>query len=293
MSVSRAETAAMPEAEPSKTDKGENFPVASRLIAPRHRAIVLAFYRFARAADDIADSPIIAADDKIARLDLFEDTLLGRSDKVASALPLRAALAETGVTPRHALDLLVAFRMDATKLRYADFDELMHYCRYSAAPVGRFVLAVHGEAETTWPANDALCAALQIINHLQDCGKDYREIDRVYLPQDVLSRHGVGVEALGAPRASAALRAVLHEVATRNAALVAQGAALSPQVRDWRLCLETAIIAALARRLNGWLLARDPLAARVHLTKPEALLQAVLGLGSGVAGRFRGEKEAA
>ncbi len=293
MSVPAVDMALAPDVDPSKTDKGENFPVASRLIAPRHRATVLAFYRFARAADDIADSPTLDADEKIARLDLFEETLLGRSDQVASALPLRAALAQTGVTARHALDLLVAFRIDATKLRYADFDELMHYCRYSAAPVGRFVLAVHGEAETTWPANDALCAALQIINHLQDCGKDYREIDRVYLPQDMLARFDVGVDALGAPRASAGLLAVLREVATRNAALVAQGATLSPQVRDWRLCLETAVIASLARKLNGWLLARDPLAARVHLTKPEALLQALLGVGSGVAGRRRGARKAA
>ena len=83
------------------------------------------------------------------------------------------------------LDLLEAFRRDVTKLRYADWDELMDYCRYSATPVGRFVLDVHGESAPTWPANDALCAALQVINHLQDCAKDYREIDRVYLPLDV------------------------------------------------------------------------------------------------------------
>ncbi len=271
----------------SKTDKGENFPVASRLIASRHRETVLAFYRFARAADDVADSPNLPADEKISRLDAFEATLLGRSDAVADAVPLRAALDRTGLAPRHALDLLVAFRMDATKLRYADFAELLHYCRYSAAPVGRFVLAVHGEAETTWPANDALCAALQIINHLQDCGKDYREIDRVYIPTDVLARLGVGVEALGAPQASPPLREAVREVAVRNALIVAQGATLSPQVRDWRLCLETAVIAALARKLNGWLLARDPLSERVHLSKSGALLQALLGLGTGVAGRLR------
>ena len=62
----------------------------------------------------------------------------------------------------------------------------MDYCRYSAMPVGRFVLDVHGESRDLWPANDALCAALQVINHLQDCAKDYRELDRVYLPLDVL-----------------------------------------------------------------------------------------------------------
>lgn len=240
---------------------------------------MLAFYTFARTADDIADSPDLSPEEKVRRLDLFEATLLGQSDEVASARPLREALARTGVTPRHAQDLLVAFRMDATKLRYADFDELLHYCRYSAAPVGRFVLDVHGEAETTWPANDALCSALQIINHLQDCGKDYRLIDRVYVPQDMLAKHGARTEDLGADAATPALRACLAELAHRNAALVAHGEAFSPQVRDWRLRLETAIIGRLARKLNGWLEVRDPLAETVHLSKAGALWQALLGAG--------------
>ncbi len=267
----------------SKDDKGENFPVASILIAHQHRATVLAFYTFARAADDIADSPTLPPDEKIRRLDLFEATLLGQSDAAASALPLRAALAKTGLTPRHAQDLLVAFRMDATKLRYADFGELMHYCRYSAAPVGRFVLAAHGESETTWPANDALCSALQIINHVQDCGKDFRAIDRVYVPRDMLAAHGASTGDLGAAAATPALRACLHDLATRNAALVAEGATLSPQVRDWRLRLETAIIARLAGKLNGWLERRDPLSEPVHLSKTGALWQAVLGAAGSLA----------
>ena len=274
------------EVEASKDDKGENFPVASVLIAPRHREAVLAFYRFARAADDIADSSTLPADEKLRRLDAFEDTLLGRSDAVAAALPLRASLAKTGVAARHAQDLLVAFRLDATKLRYDNFDELAHYCRYSAAPVGRYVLDVHGEAETTWPANDALCAALQIINHLQDCGKDFREIDRVYVPLDMLDRHGADVAMLGAQKASAPLRACLRDLAERNAQLVAYGRQLPPQVRDWRLRLETAIIGRLAARLNGWLLTRDPLSEVVHLSKGAALWQAVLGAGGSLlAGR--------
>ena len=96
-------------------------------------------------------------------------------------LPLRAAIAERGLSPKHAQDLLTAFRMDASKHRYANWDELIHYCTYSANPVGRFVLDVHGESRATWPANDALCTVLQIINHLQDCGADYRRLEsRLY-----------------------------------------------------------------------------------------------------------------
>ena len=281
-----AERSVSVEVEASKDDKGENFPVASVLIAPRHREAVLAFYRFARAADDIADSATLSADEKIRRLDLFEASLLGHGDEVAVGRALRSSLRDTGVTARHAQDLLVAFRMDATKLRYATFDELLHYCRYSAAPVGRYVLDVHGEAETTWSANDALCSALQIINHLQDCGKDYRDIDRVYLPQDMLARHGADVAMLGGAAAPAPLRACLREVALRNAGLVEQGRRFSPQVHDWRLRLETAVIGQLAAKLNGWLVARDPLGDTVHLSKPAALWQAVLGAGGSLfAGR--------
>src|SRR6202167_6255635 len=95
------------------------------------------------------------------------------------------------IPPRHALDVLTAFRMDVTKLRYEDWDEVIHYCRYSAMPVGRFMLDVHGESPSTWPASDALCAGLQINNHLQDCGKDYRDLNRVYLPRDALAAAGV------------------------------------------------------------------------------------------------------
>lgn len=269
----------------TKDDKGENFPVASHLIAPKHRATILAFYRFARAADDIADSEVLTADEKVRRLDLFEATLLGRSDAADAAVPLRAALAATGVTPRHALDLLVAFRMDATKLRYADLDDLMRYCRYSAAPVGRFVLDVHHESETTWPANDALCSALQIINHMQDCGKDFRALDRVYVPQDMLARHGAEVDEFGASKGSAPLLAALHDLAGRNAGLVGRGREFSPQVRDWRLRLETAIIGQLAAKLNGRLMVRDPLSENVHLSKPAALFQAALGALGSLAAR--------
>ena len=109
-------------------------------------------------------------------------------------------LAERGLPPRHAQDLLIAFRMDVTKLRYQDWDELIHYCSYSAMPVGRFVLDVHGESRATWAANDALCAALQINNHLQDCGKDFRELNRVYIPLDAFAAAGAAPGDLGAAR---------------------------------------------------------------------------------------------
>lgn len=268
---------------PTKTHRDENFPVASRLIAARHRPAVLAFYRFARAADDIADDPKLTGEQKLAGLDRFEAALTGKTDDIEAARPLRAILAERGLSPRHALDLLHAFRMDAVKNRYENFDELMHYCAYSAAPVGRFVLDVHGESERTWLASDALCSALQIINHLQDCGADYRKLDRVYIPLDALAEAGADVKALGAGKASPALLSCLHRIAARTDDLVQIGKELPRMVQDLRLCLETAVIGRLAQILVKGLLHRDPLSDKVHLSKPHVLVLTLFGIGEGLA----------
>jgi squalene synthase HpnC len=245
----------------------ENFPVASRLIHPRHRGPILAFYEFVRVADDIADHPALPEAEKLALLDRLEQGLLGAPDAEPAAAHLAAAIAERSLSPRHAQDLLTAFRMDVTKLRYRDWDDLIHYCSYSAMPVGRFVLDVHGESRSTWPANDALCAALQIINHLQDCGKDFRGLNRVYIPQDALARHGTSVAALGEPKASPELQSCLRDLAERTAVLLGGADSFSVQVSDLRLGLEIAVIHRLAERLTQMLLRRDPLSERVHLGK--------------------------
>jgi hydroxysqualene synthase len=269
-----------------KTHRDENFPVASWLIAPRHRGVILAFYNFVRTADDIADHAQLGESEKLALLDRLEATLLGQGGDDPEGLALRSALAERGLAPRHAQDLLTAFRLDVTKRRYQDWDDLIGYCTYSAMPVGRFVLDVHGESRATWPASDALCAALQIINHLQDCGEDYRNLDHVYVPLDALGRAGLTVEALGAPKASPALRACLHDLAQRTGTLLRQGAPLSGEVRDTRLALEISVIHTLAQHLVGRLLAHDPLSEPVHLRKPGFALLGLIGIGKGALGRL-------
>src|SRR4051794_26868139 len=263
-----------------KTHRDENFPVASWIIHPRHRGLILAFYNFVRTADDIADHGSLDARTRLELLDELEAGLLDRGEGQREAVILREALAQRGMPPRHARDLLTAFRMDVTKLRYANWDELIHYCSYSAMPVGRFVLDVHGESTATWQASDAVCAALQINNHLQDCGKDFRELNRVYIPRDALARHGASVEQLGAPRASAALLACLHELAGKNEALLREGDALELRVADGRVACEIAVIQTYARQIVRLLKARDPLSERVHLGKA-----AMAGLAlSGIAG---------
>ena len=251
-----------------KTHRDENFPVASRLISARHRAPILAFYEFVRTADDIADHATLTAEQKVEKLDTLEADLIGSGDGDPVAVTLRRVLAERGLSPRHAQDLLKAFRLDATKLRYTDWDELIGYCAYSAMPVGRYVLDVHGESRSTWPASDAICAALQINNPLQDCGNDYRDLNRVYVPLDALTAHGASVEQLGAEKSTPQLRACLSDLAKRTKALLHEGDALSVMVEDRRLGLEIAVIQAFADRIADLLIARDPLSERVHLGKP-------------------------
>lgn len=270
-----------------KMHRDENFPVASRLIQHRHRDVVLAFYRFARAADDVADHATLTAEAKLALLDRLEHTLLGRDDSEPDALPLRASLAERKITARHAQDLLTAFRMDVTKLRYRDWDDLMDYCRFSAMPVGRFVLDVHGESHDTWPASDALCSALQVINHLQDCAADFRNLNRVYIPLDTFAAAGLTPEALGGPRAPQSLLLGIRGLAGRTAELLRRAAPLSSQVDDNRLGLEIAVILRLAWTLTGGLQRRDPLSQRVHLGAGGFAGVAALGMMQGMSLRLR------
>jgi farnesyl-diphosphate farnesyltransferase len=256
----------------SGKDRGdENFPVGV-IIRRDLRRHVHAYYAFARNADDIGDSPVLPPEEKIARLDHMEAVLLGARDGGSpSAAALRLSLGETGVDPRHATDLLIAFRQDATKRRYANWRELFDYCRVSAMPVGRYVLAVHGESADTHPPSDALCAALQVLNHLQDCQKDLHDLDRCYLPQDLMSAAGTEVAALSAKAETPALRQVFAALLDRCDALNAQAMALPRQVRDRRLRIETGIIANLARRLTARLRRQDPIAGRVKLTKVDAV----------------------
>ncbi len=243
----------------------ENFPVASWLIKPAYRAPILAFYRFALAADDVADHPTAAPDEKLRLLDEMERTLLGELDSAPEAFALRKVLNERSLSAQHAMLLLEAFRRDVTKLRYANWDELMDYCRYSAMPVGRFVLDVHREDRATWAWSDALCAALQVINHLQDSGKDYRELNRVYIPQDIFA----DVEALGAEKATPALQSAIATLARRTQDLLVEAKPFARHIRDKRLALEVSVIQTFAEDLDRRLQQRDPLSERVHHRKSE------------------------
>jgi len=268
-----------------KGHKDENFPVASFILKPQHRAVVMAFYAFARKGDDIADHPTEAPATKLELLETMRATLAGETDADPEALALRRHQLARGVAAQHGLDLLEAFRRDVTKTRYADWDELIDYCRYSAMPVGRFVLDVHGEDPALWPANDVLCAALQVINHLQDCGKDRAALDRIYVPLDALAAHGAAIEDLDARVATPGLKATIHDLAEKTAVLLDQSRPFAAGIKDGRLAYEVAVIQRLAEDLTGKLLRRDPLSERVHHTKVETLGLVALAAKDRLMGR--------
>lgn len=276
----------------------ENFPVGSFLIRKRLRRHVHALYRFARAADDVADNPALEPAAKVERLARMGEIVTGRIAgaqalaESANAVRLRESLEETGVTPRHALDLLKAFTQDALKTRYRDWNDLLAYCMLSAAPIGRHLLDLHGAGPGCRPAADALCNALQVVNHLQDCGADYTALDRVYLPTEDLAAEGARIEDLAAGRLTPALRRTLDRVIRPLEGLLAECADIVCQVEDTRIALECQVIRAMCVRLTERLKHEDPLATRVVLSKPAAGLLLVRAVAAGWWRRLPGARPA-
>ena len=274
-----------------KRASDENFPVGSLLLAPRVRPHVAIFYAFARAADDIADNPDLSSQEKIGRLERMAASIVGRGTvdpALDKAHRMRESLAETDIRPKHCLDLLAAFKQDAIKQRYRDWSELMDYCELSANPVGRYLLDLHGEPPQFYPAADALCTALQVINHLQDVQKDYRNLNRVYLPQDWLEGEDLDVSVLDTPQSNTALRRVLDLCLDGVADLLGPARELPDQLTDRRLAAESAVIVRVAMNLEKRLRHGDPLAERIAIPRLVFFRLAVAGaLGAFMRRRIR------
>ncbi|MBC3919468.1 squalene synthase HpnC [Undibacterium sp. CY18W] len=178
----------------------ENFPVASLLMPARLRPAVNVIYAFARSADDIADEGDASPEERLRQLAIYEAELDSIEKNSSSESQLFKALA--GVIHQYDLplqcfrDLLSAFKQDVVTTRYADFPGLLDYCARSANPVGTLMLHLYGEASTdNLRDSDAICSALQIINFWQDVAVDWQK-QRIYLPQDDLSRFGIGEQQI-------------------------------------------------------------------------------------------------
>jgi squalene synthase HpnC len=265
----------------------ENFPVGSRLIRRDLRPAVLAFYAVARGADDVADDPDLPADEKLARLDRVEAGLLARPNGAPEGLALRDALSQAGRPGGlgHARRLLDAFRFDARGGEVATWDDLLAYCDDSADPVGRFLLDLHGEGSEGVPASDALCTALQVLNHLQDIKADHLRLRRRYLPGDWMAQEGAGAGDLAAPALTPALARVVHRALDACDALLAEAAALPRLLLSRRLAGEAAAILRLAQALAARLRREDPLAARVAPSRADFARAGLWGAWTALAPR--------
>lgn len=255
---------------PNRDHDTENFPTASLILAKAVRGKVMAFYRFVRTADDIADSETLPPAEKLARLNAMEAAL----DDPHTPLPEAARLHAEAVGVEEARLMLSAFRQDTEQARYADWDALLDYCTRSADPVGRMLLRLHGsDTPETRASADALCTALQILNHLQDLVPDRDTLDRVYVPQSWLAL--AGGEAEFFTPANPRRREVLDALLDRVEEQLDRAQALPRLVASRRLAIQSAMTIGLARRLLAKLRAADPVLGRVALRKPDILRELI------------------
>jgi squalene synthase HpnC len=273
---------------------GENFPVGSLLIRRDLRQVVAAFYRVARDSDDVADHPGLSVEEKLAGLDQFEAGLDGDSSGAPQSLALRALGRPEPV--RHARQLLRAFRKDARNQACRTWGDLLDYCEDSANPVGRFLLDLHGEAREGWPQSDALCTALQILNHLQDLKADHLRLGRHYLPLDWMAEEGAPLSDLEGATLSPALRRCVDRALDFCDEMLEAARGLPGPLVSRRLAGESATILWLARRLSARLRVQDPLAGRVKLSRLDFARSGLVGLrtalGPRPAARILREEEA-
>jgi phytoene synthase len=207
----------------------ENFPVASLLLPAPLREPVEVIYRFARSADDFADEGDDPPDERLRKLNDY------RAQLAAPASPLfrdvKKVIREHGLPVQLFADLLDAFAQDVTKKRYANFAEVLDYCRRSANPVGRLLLHLFKRTnESELRASDAICSALQLINHWQDLDRDYANDNRVYLPQDEMTRFGVSERHLQQRICDAAWQSLMKFQVERARALMLSGAGLGKRL---------------------------------------------------------------
>lgn len=274
--------------EQSKTASEENFPVGSFLIPAKIRPHIIAYYNFARKADDIADSPDLTREEKLTMLDRMENVLLGKEsagEDTISAFCLAKSLEITGIEPSRATDLLIAFRQDSNGFVYDTFFELMDYCKYSACPVGRYMLDLLGEGKETYRSSDNLCSALQIINHIQDAKKDWQEMRRCYIPKTLLKEYGLDYTCLDKSQETFEFKQLKSKMIEMTKGLLKDSSAMPLLVFNRGLRMEICVIHNLAVRLISKLEKSDILSKHIELSKLDWLLGVIVGIGNGLCRR--------
>ncbi len=223
----------------------ENFPVASILLPARLREPIGVIYRFARSADDFADEGDFPPQERLAKLEEYRKELRCIQQNQTPQTPLFLGLSrvikayELPLAPF--FDLLDAFSQDVSKLRYADFAEVMDYCRRSANPVGRLMLHLYGRSgQDNLPLSDAICSALQLVNFWQDVAVDFRK-NRIYLPQDEMARFGIAEAQIAAGDSEGRWPEFMRFQIARARAMLESGAPLARRLPG-RIGLELRMI---------------------------------------------------
>ena len=269
-----------------KQQKDENFPVASFLLGKENQKVVTAYYNFARCGDDIADNPDLEPDEKLAKLEELEQALYGKGNSESpaykAAYPLYQTFTTENLSFSLASDLLTAFRQDACQFHYQTWGQLLEYCRHSAAPVGRFMLAIHNESPSTYLPSNALCTALQIVNHIQDLKYDAKILNRVYIPDELFIQFNVTPDILLTDKSSAELRKLIAEIMNRVRGLLKDAEVLPGIVKSRRLRLEICVIFSLTNIMVKKILNGDVLVREIKLNKWDWLKATVSGICRGL-----------
>lgn len=259
----------------------DTLPAAPRLLPKRLRPHIAAFHRFVRLAGEVADDTDLEPETKLAYLDALERTLTTGQAKHAylrPAVELRNSLLATGIHDRHARQILRAFRRDAVGARCHTWSDLLLYCRFSANPVGRYLLDLHGEGAAAGPASDALCSAVQILHQLQNGREDWVALGRCYLPLSWFEEAGISIERMVEDRTDAKLRGIFDRLLDHTDRLLVRAAALPTLVSHRGLRVEAAMVLSHAEVLSRRLRAGDPMQRRIGLWLHHRAIATVHGM---------------
>ena len=254
-----------------KSYSDENFPVASFLMTKKIRSIVRVFYFFARMADDIADHQKLSSNQK-KKILLFFDNAISKSKKTNNKVldKMIARFKELPSGKKYSRNLLKAFMMDASNKKYKNWNDLLYYCKFSANPVGRFVIDAVNERkniEKIYEASDNLCTALQIINHIQDCKKDFKELNRVYIPESFFKKYSLDKKILRKSKSEENFEKLKIEIIDNVLTSLRKTKLGLREIQSWRLRKETLIILNIAKRLCNLLKINDPLEKQIKLSR--------------------------
>ena len=254
-----------------KSYSDENFPVASFLMTKKIRSIVRVFYFFARMADDIADHQKLSSNQK-KKILFFFDNAISKSKKTNNKIldKMIAKFKELPSGKKYSRNLLKAFMMDASNKKYKNWNDLLYYCKFSANPVGRFVIDAVNERkniEKIYEASDSLCTALQIINHIQDCKKDFKELNRVYIPESFFKKYSVDKKILRKNKSIENFERLKIEIVDNVLVSLRKTKLGLREIQSWRLRKETLIILNIAKRLCNLLKINDPLEKQIKLSR--------------------------